>query len=346
MTRIIDAHTHVFPEYADLAVRVMDRCGVERAVTLEWHDGFGATLRDHLAAFARYPGRFTVFGNVEFRRINEPGFGATAAEQLERDVAAGARGVKIYKALGLEYRHADGSLWHVDDERLDAIWARAGELGIPVLIHTADPPAFWQPLTDRNPWSGVLHGEYAWWAYYRKGYPSPEELIGERNEVIARHPETRFICPHVGSLAENLAQAADDLDTFPNLHYDISARLPELGAPGRRVQAREFLERYQDRILFGTDIIYDHTNVPTGMQAQCLYQPGEFPLAGADPRERYVDTTAAFLASHLAFLLGAAVQHDPPFRRTTGGYDMAGVALGEPAASKILWRNAERLIPA
>ncbi len=119
MIRIIDAHTHVFPEYADLAVRVMDRCGVERSVTLEWHDGFGETLSCHLAAFGRYPGRFTVFGNVDFARINETGFGAAAAGQLERDVAAGMRGLKIYKALGLEYRHPDGSFWRVDDERLD-----------------------------------------------------------------------------------------------------------------------------------------------------------------------------------------------------------------------------------
>lgn len=345
MTRIIDAHTHVFPEYVDLAIRVMDRCGVERAVTLEWHDGFGATLVDHLAVFARYPGRFSVFGNVDFRRINEPGFGAGAAEQLERDVAAGMRGLKIYKALGLEYRHADGSLWQVDDERLDPIWSKAGELGIPVLIHTADPPAFWQPLTPRNPWNGVLYGEYAWWAYYRKGYPGPDELIGERNEVVARHPGTTFICPHVGSRAESLALAADDLDSYPNLHYDISARLPELGLSRRSTQAREFLTRYKDRILFGTDILYDHTNVPTGMQAQCLYQPGELPLGGANPRDKYVETTVAFMTSHTAFLLTGTVQHNPPFKRTVCDYDMTGVGLDAAAADSILWQNADRLVP-
>jgi predicted TIM-barrel fold metal-dependent hydrolase len=345
MTRIIDAHTHVFPEYADLAVRVMDRCGIERSVTLEWHDGFGETLLVHLAVFARYRGRFTVFGNVDFRRINEPGFGRAAADQLERDVAAGSRGLKIYKALGLEYRHPDGTFWRVDDGRLDPIWEKAGEIGIPVLIHTADPPAFWQPLTERNPWSGVLHGEYAWWAYYRKGFPSPEELLGERNEVIARHPGTTFICPHLGSLAENLALASADLDRYPNLFYDLSARLPEIGGPPLHDQARSFLTRHQDRLLFGTDIIYDRTNVPTGMQAQCLYQPGEFPLGDADPSDRYVDTTSAFLDSHLRFLLTDGVQHDPPFRRTRGAYDMAGVGLDEGAARKILWENAARLVP-
>ena len=343
--RIIDAHAHVFPEYVDLALRAMDRCGIERTVTLEWHDGFGPSLLDHLAVFRRCPGRFTVFGNVDFDRINEPGFARDLAIEMERDVEAGMRGLKIYKALGLDYRHPDGTFWRIDDERLDLIWAKAGELGIPVLIHTADPPAFWQPVTERNPWDGVLHGEYSWWTYYRKGFPSADELIGERNEVIARHPETTFICPHVGSRAESLDVAADDLDTHPNLYYDVSARLPELGRAGRSRHAREFLTRYQDRILFGTDAIYDHTNVPTGVQAQCLYQPGEIPLGGADPRERYVESTVEFVQSHLAFLLTDAIQHNPPFKRTTREYGMEGVGLDRDVAEKILGGNAERLIP-
>ncbi|HEY3380244.1 MAG TPA: amidohydrolase family protein [Vicinamibacterales bacterium] len=343
--RVIDAHTHVFPQYVDLAVRVMDRCGIERAVTLEWHDGFGVTLADHLKVFRRYPGRFTVFGNVDARRINEPGFGPEAARQMERDAAAGMRGLKIYKALGLGYRHPDGTFWRVDDDRLDAIWAMAGALGIPVLMHTADPPAFWQPVTARNTWNGVIYGEYAWWSYYRKGYPSPDELIGERNEVIARHPGTVFICPHIGSRSESLALAAEDLNALPNLYYDLSARLPELGTPARRKGARAFLTDYQDRVLFGTDAIYDDTNVPTGMQAQCLFQPGEVPLGPDDPRDRYVATTAAFLESHFDFLLTDSVQHEPPFKRRTSACDMCGLALDRAVAEKILFRNADRLIP-
>lgn len=344
--RVIDAHTHVFPKYVDLAIHVMDACGIERAVTLEWHDGFGPTLADHIAVFRRYPGRFTVFGNVDFRRINERGFGMEAARQMEQDVAAGMRGLKVYKALGLDYRHPDGTFWRVDDERLDPLWAKAGTLGIPVLMHTADPPAFWQPATARNPWSGVIFGEYAWWSYYRRGYPSVDELLGERNEVIARHPETVFICPHVGSRAESLWLAAEDLDALPNLYYDVSARLPELGSPARHQAAREFLTAYQDRMLFGTDAIYDDTNVPTGMQAQCLYQPGEIPLGGANPHERYVETTVTFMRSHLDFLLTDAVQHDPPFKRRASAYDLRGLALDGEVAEKLLFRNAERLIPA
>ena len=344
--KIIDAHTHVFPNYVDLAVRVMDRCGIARTVTLAWHDGFGESLREHLQVFNRYPGRFIVFGNVDFRRINAPSFARDAAEQMERDVAAGMRRLKVYKALGLDYRHEDGAFWRINDPRLDPIWAKAGELGIPIIMHTADPAQFWQPVNALNFWDGVLYGEYAWWSYYRSGYPSHEELLGERNEVILRHPKTTFIAPHIGSRSEALDYAAEDLETLPNLYYDISARIPILGLPGRRARhAREFLIEFQDRILFGTDLIYDETNVPTGLQAQCLYQPYEIPLGEANPVERYVETSVEFVNSHLEFLQTGHLQEHPPFKRCTKGFSIVGANLPAAVNEKILYRNAERLIP-
>ena len=138
--KIIDAHTHVFPQYADLAVRVMDRIGINYSITLEWHDGFGSTLQEHIKTFNQYSGRFVVFGNVDFRRINEKNFAREAAQQMEKDAESGMRGLKIYKALGLEYHHPDGTFWKVNDERLDPIWEKAGELGIPVLSSKELPP--------------------------------------------------------------------------------------------------------------------------------------------------------------------------------------------------------------
>jgi predicted TIM-barrel fold metal-dependent hydrolase len=342
---IIDAHTHVLPQYADLAVAVMDRCGVECVLTAEWHDGFGQALEDHLAIFNRHPDRFVVFGNVDFGRINEPGFGGSAAKQMEQDVGRGMRGLKVYKALGLEYRDENGEFWRVNDERLDPIWDMAGRSGIPVLLHTADPPMFWEPVNEDNFWNAVLRGEYAWWSYYRKGFPSREELLAERNEVIKRHPNTLFICPHVGSNASSLDAAADDLDAMPNLYYDLSARIPIMGLPGRRSErAREFLIAYQDRVLFGTDAIYDDTNVPAGVQAQCLRQPGEVPLEDADPLDRYIETTMNFVQSHIDFLTTDRVQIDPPFTRTDRGYSIVGLGLPPDACEKILHQNVRRLL--
>jgi predicted TIM-barrel fold metal-dependent hydrolase len=325
----------------------MDRSGVERCVTLEWHDGFGDTLREHLEIFNRFPGRFTVFGNVDFSRINEPDFATRAAEQMRRDADAGMAGLKVFKALGLDYRHPDGSFWRIDDERLDPIWAEAGRLGLPILMHTADPRPFWQPVTDRNFWDGVLYGEYAWWTYYRKDFPPYDTLLGERNEVIARHPDVTFICPHLGSRSDALDIAADELDLFPNLYYDISARIPILGLSERRARhGREFLEAYRDRILFGTDIIYDDTHVPTGTQAQGLFQPGEIPIGNADPNDRYIESTIAFLQSHLDFLTTDRIQENPPFKRNKAGFRIRGLNLSEPTRDAILHGNARRLIPA
>jgi len=346
--RIIDIHTHVFPQYADLAVRTMDAAGISWSVTLAWHDGFGTLLRKQMEVFNRHPGRFVVFGNVDFARVNEPGFGEMAAAQMAEDFRAGMRGIKVYKALGLTYKDRDGALIRVNDPRLDPIWKQAGELGIPVLIHTADPVFFWQPVNDDNFWNGVLHGEYAWWTYYRKAVPSLDELIAERNDVIRRHPRTCFIAPHLGSRAEALDLAADDLDALPNLHMDFSARVPILGCSERRRQhARDFMLAYPDRLLFGTDLIFDDTNVPTGMQAQSLYQPYEVPIpAGMTPETRYIETSVALVQSQLDFLRTNRVQLNPPFKRRKDGYAIQGLKLPPHVCDQILWKNAEKLLPA
>ncbi|MDD5697473.1 MAG: amidohydrolase family protein [Victivallaceae bacterium] len=343
--KTIDLHTHVFPQYADLAIKVMNRCSVETAGLLAWHDGFGPGLRKYLELSERYPGRFVIFGNVDFSRINEPDFGEKAAAQLAADVKAGMSGLKIYKALGLEYRGKDNSFRRINDPGLYPIWETAGKLGIPVLIHTADPVYFWQPVNKFNFWNGVLYGEYAWWSYYRKHYPSLEELIAERDEVIALFPETQFICPHLGSLSHALIPAAEALDNFPNLYYDISARIPEMGKSEVRSEySREFIIKYQDRILFGTDMIYDDLNVAAGVQAQSLYQPGEVALNGADPEASYIETSVDFFASHIRFLSGNGVQEHPPFNRSREPFRVYELGLPEKVVRKLVWENPRNII--
>jgi predicted TIM-barrel fold metal-dependent hydrolase len=345
MQRVFDIHTHVFPHYADLAVAAMDRSGIEASVVLAWHDGFGEGLQRHIDAFAKYPGRFITFGNVDFSRINEPSFAATAAAQMEIDTAAGMRGLKVYKALGLDYRRPDGRFWRPNDPELDPIWAKAGELGLPVLIHSADPPCFWEPVNEFNFWNGVLHGEYAWWTYYNRGLPSADELLGDRLEMAARHRGTTFIFPHCAEKSDSLDSAADDLDVHPNIVYDFSARVPDLARSARRAaHTREFFTAYTDRIFFGTDVIYDDTNVPTGLQAQILYQPGEVPLGGADPRERYIETTVAFNRSNIDWITSSQIQVAPPFKRSIAPFQIHGLGLPEDVAAQILYGNAARLL--
>jgi len=330
---IIDAHAHVFAEFAHLAVQVMDRCGIERAVTLEWHDGFGETLSSHLEQFERFPGRFTVFGNGDWSRANAPGFGRMAAEQLARDVDRGMAGLKVYKALGLQYRREDGSLWRIDDRAFDPIWARAGALGIPVLIHCADPACFWLPEEDRIGYRGLLSGDTHWWSYYPKDTPSHASLLADRDAMIARHPETVFICPHLGSDVFDLGRASIALDALPNMVYDLSACEPFLGISPERAQAtRDFVVRHQDRILFGTDIIYSLASGPKADQ-----RPGTAQLIGEWSSE---------CRSDLTFLQTAGVRMNRVSARTGEPYAVYGLGLPAGVLHKVLYGNVARMCPA
>ena len=246
----IDAHNH-FSEQMDVeqVIANMDACNIQTYIDLSGWNGDRLKRRLDLLK-GRYPDRFAVFYVPDFARVNEPGFGERVARELEDAVRAGAQGLKIYKVLGLSVRDADGTLLHVDDQRLYPLWQAAGELGVPVMIHVGDPHAFFQPLDENNERYAQLirHPD---WHFYGPGYPSIERLLEERDHIVAENPQTRFIGAHIGSDAENLDRASDALDRYPNYIVDFSARVAELGRQPRR--ARAFFEKYQDRILFGTD---------------------------------------------------------------------------------------------
>ena len=345
--RIIDAHTHITADQAPLAVRIMDAAGVAAAVVCEWFDGFGEQLHADLRAFGQFPGRFAVFGNVDFSRIDEPNFADAAVADLRRGVEAGMRGLKVYKQLGLEYKDASGRLLRVSDERLDPIWAAAGELGIPVLLHTADPVAFWQPADDSNEWQQVFEAEPDW-SYYRRGLPSRDELLAERSAVVRRHGGTRFIGPHLGSFADDLAALAESLEALPNLYADISARFLAMAAtPRRRQAARQLCLDFPDRILFGTDTILIHDSAPADIQPQTFLTPQRLPERFADAGEdRLLATTVWFYEFHKAFLQTDRVQCPIPFLCNDPATSLTGLALPEDVLEKLYHANIERLIGA
>src|SRR5207245_2144981 len=158
--------------------------------------------------------------------------------------------LKIYKVLGLTARDPRGRLLSVMDPHLAPMWDAAGELGVPVMIHVADPWAFFEPLDATNERYAELvrHPD---WHFYGPDYPPLARRLEDRNRLLEAHPNTRFIGAHVGSEVEDLDQAGAVLDRYPNYYVDFSARVAELGRQPRR--ARAFFERYQDRIVFGTD---------------------------------------------------------------------------------------------
>lgn len=342
--RIVDAHTHIHAEKADLAVQIMDRAGIDAAVVAEWYDGFGAKLEDHLRQFARFGGRFIVFGNVDFSAIDSPDFARRAVQQLRRGVEAGMRGLKVYKDLGLSYRDASGRLLRVDDARLDPLWDAAGELGIPVLIHTADPRAFWQPVDRHNPWGAVLGGE-AEWSYYRKGLPGRDELLAERDAVVRRHRRTQFIAPHLGSLEDDFNALAESLEALPNLHVDVSARIFHMGAtPRRRRAARQLCMDFADRILFGTDTILFAELGPGDIQPQTFYARDRLPRQYADSEATLLDTSVWFYQFHRLFLETDRTQSPIPFLCVDPAAGVTGLGLPEQVLEGIYHANIERLL--
>ena len=254
--RAIDAHNHLPMPYErmkdvnlDEMVREMDFLNVQAIVNLS--GGTGSGLIQNLELLDRaYPGRFLTFCNVNWGGVGENGWLQRATAQLEADVSAGARGLKVFKRLGLQWRDTDGQLVMPDDPRIAGVWDKAAQLGIPVLIHTADPVAFFRPLDRCNERWDELH-RHPDWHFYGPDYPPFEDLIASLYRLIEAHPQTTFITAHVGCYPENLGFVSQMLDKYPNFYTDISARLAELGrAP---YSARDWFLKYADRIVFGTD---------------------------------------------------------------------------------------------
>jgi predicted TIM-barrel fold metal-dependent hydrolase len=264
----IDAHNHLgSPFGADWAERsasdlaaVLDDAGIAAIVDLDggWGDGLRREIERWQDAL---PGRVAVFAGLDYARWSEDvRFGETEAERLRDGVAAGARGLKVWKLLGLRARDAAGRLVAVDDERLDPLWAAAGELGVPITIHIADPIAFFEPLDGSNERWEELHEHPDWHFWPTRpagrpdldGFPPFDELIDGLEAIVVRHPSTVFIGAHVGCAAEDLARVSTILERAPNFHVDLAARIGELGR--QPSTARAFIERWADRVLFGTDM--------------------------------------------------------------------------------------------
>jgi predicted TIM-barrel fold metal-dependent hydrolase len=257
---VVDAHNHLADPFGggwdrkpirQLLDR-LDEAGVTHYVDLD--GGWGEQiLENHLDIFKNAaPDRFQIFGCVEWLKWQKMGdaFPDWAAERLRSQKERGAQGLKIWKPFGLHVRDHNNKLVDVDDERLAPIWETAGELDLPVLIHVADPVAFFDPVDETNErWEEI--GEHPDWAFTSPPFPSFQHILNGLRNLVKRHPGTTFIGAHVGCYAENLGWVANMLYECPNYYVDISARLGELGR--QPYTARKFFLQYQDRILFGLD---------------------------------------------------------------------------------------------
>ena len=231
------------------AVALMDQLNIKSVVILT--GGWGGDLQAIVDSMVKpYPGRFYVFTQLDWSKIDDPNFSRLMVRQLDDSVRRGARGLKILKELGLGVRDKSGKLLPIDDPRLDPIWEECGRLGIPVAIHIADPEAFFHPIDGNNERYEELV-EHPDWSFYGPQFPSMEELIAARDRMIAKHPNTTFVVLHVGNWPENLDNIEALLKRFPNVQIEFGARQAELGRQPRRTY-KLFLD-FQDRVMFGTD---------------------------------------------------------------------------------------------
>lgn len=312
----VDIHSHqrnLTKERIASLVKEMDELNMGAMINLSGR-GFNRgdiDTQEYLAGMVRRvegeaPGRIIVFTNVSFKDIGKPGWTENAVKELEGDVAAGAQGLKIYKSLGLRYKDSDGNRVSVNDPRIDPVWAKCGELGIPVLIHSADPAPFWDPMDgDNERWL-----ELKLRPGRKRGADDPapfETIIAEQHDVFRKHPNTTFINAHMGWMANDLDKAGKHLDTYPNVLFGIGAVIAEFGRQPKR--ANEFFEKYQDRLVFGKD----------------SYNPEEFWTYF-----RVLETEDEYF---------------PYYKKYHAFWRMYGLGLSDEVLKKLYYKNACRIVP-
>jgi predicted TIM-barrel fold metal-dependent hydrolase len=334
---VIDIHTHlsfsqksvkgvsfgeerIFLEPPQGLLMVMDRRNIRMLVNLT--GGVGSGLREGVARYDRaHAGRFFTFTEPWYSRLLEPNYPRFQADEIERAHKDGARGLKVLKTLGLYLREkiTEGPLVKVDDRRFDPMWEACAALKMPVAIHVSDPEAFFLPIDRFNErWEELYN--HPDWSFHGRDFPSNQAILEARNRVYARHPKTQFITLHFGNDAENLPYVAECMDKFPNMHVDLAARIGELGRQPRA--ARKFFDRYQDRILFGTDAVPHGDDTPQQVFGDKLY---EIYYRFLETEDEYFDYAPAVV---------------PP----QGRWQIYGIGLPDSILKKVYHANAERLL--
>lgn len=333
--RIIDLHQHVEGTEERLRqwLRIMDRVGIGIGVNLS--GGTVTAKPGETSAFERTqalteriaPGRAVLHFNLDYAGWDAPDFGARAVQQVERAHALGASGLKEFKRLGLFLRDGSGRLIRIDDPKLDGVWRRCGELGLPVSIHVADPRAFWLPYTQQNERWKELKDHRNWWFGDPDQFPSRTELLRALERVITRHPGTTFVCVHFANNAEDLDWVDRQLDAHPNMFADLAARIPELGRhdPAR---TRALFTKHQDRILFATDFqVYDRL---------ILGSSGD----GERPTD---DEAVAFFEKEWRWL-ETRDRDWPHMTPIQGDWTISSIGLPPSVLRKVYFDNARRLL--
>ena len=329
---VIDLHTHIthaggldgpgnlhFAATAEECLAVMDRKNIRTMVNLT--SGYEANLQQAIDKLqTAHPGRFILFTEPAWSKAAAPNYSKTQADLITDAHRLGAKGVKVLKTLGLYLREQvkTGPLVRIDDRRFDPMWETAGALNMPIAIHSSDPEAFFLPVDRFNErWEELnAHPD---WSFHGRDFPSNRELQEARRNVMRRHPKTQFVCLHVAD-SEDLPYVSECLDSHPNMHVEIAARIGELGRQPRA--AYHFMEKYQDRVMFGTDAVPGGKDTPQQIFGDELY---EIYYRFLETKDEYFDYAPAPI---------------PP----QGRWKIYGLGLPESILRKIYSENAVRLL--
>lgn len=305
----IDVHNHQFSmpnQNLNELAEEMDKLNMAVMVNLS---GRGRGSEEHLKGSIENvnktaPNRFIVFTNIDISTINESGWTERTVKQIESDVRLGANGLKIYKSQTMAV--IDGRRVTIDDPRIDPVWAKCGELGIPVLIHAADPKSFWEPHDEQN--ERWLELKVRPGRKRSNTDPAPwEQIISEQHHVFEKHPKTNFINAHLGWYGNDLAKLGELMEKYPNMYTEIGAVIAELGRQPR--MAKKFLTRYQDRVMFGKD--------------------------SWNPEEYYTYFR----------VLETDDEYFPYYKRYHAFWRMYGLDLDDEVLKKLYYKNALKVIP-
>ncbi len=304
----VDVHSHhwrMAEQDLDLLIRQMDTMNMQVVVNLSGRGGERLKLMmDNIKKYG-YEDRIVLFTNIELRSIDEPDWTTETLKQINFDYENGAKGLKIYKSQGMTNQDAAGNRIKIDDPRIAPIFERCGELGMPILIHSADPRSFWSPHDENNErWL-----ELKLRPNRKRSDDNPaswETIIGEQHNIFKKHPNTTFIAAHMGWYPNDLKKLGTLLDEMPNMYVEIGAVIAELGRQPR--MANRFFEKYQDRVLFGKD----------------SYKPKEYPTYFR--------------------VLESDDEYFPYYKRYHAFWKMYGLDLSDHILEKLYYKNALKII--
>lgn len=251
----IDMHTHVYGRTNDEIVRwiqTMDACGIEKAVVFT--GATGTRFDDLVKLYSGYGDRFELWCGFDYTGYEEPGFGPAAARELERCFKAGARGVGevMFKGKGIPPSSKTQTIMLPDDPRMDILWEKCAELGLPVNLHISEDKWMYEKMDSTN--DGLMNAA-KWEVKMEYGAKTHEEMLERLENTVKKHPRTIFIAAHLANCCADLSVLAGYFDKYPNLYADISARFGEIAPIPKYVH--DFIEKYNDRIVYGTDMSFN-----------------------------------------------------------------------------------------